>query len=379
MPKESQTLLGLFPNIDSECIGGIQESGRLAWAAIIESLQEHDIQPQLFSYKTPESDRSDVVFPTAVVGSRARAILATFGIRRNPESVLIWQLGLLKLLPFFRAPKKVTLFLHGIEAWREQDWLTRRLLKRPDLFLTNSNYTWRRFLSHNPSLDQANHQTVELGMKSPISLREIPAPTRPQALMLSRLSKTEDYKGHREVIAAWPLVLSNHPNAELVIAGDGDLRPELEKLSASVGVGSSVKFPGRVSEETKERLLEESRCLLMPSRGEGFGLVYLEAMRVGRPCLVSTIDAGREVVNPPEAGLAVDLDQQIELAEAISGLMSDGHEWRRWSEQARHRYEQNYTAKHFQERLTAALFPTAEDEDALSNHLRTDSANLVMS
>ena len=94
----------------------------------------------------------------------------------------------------------------------------------------------------------------------------------------------------------------------------------------------------------------------MPSRGEGFGLVYLEAMRVGRPCLVSTLDAGREVVNPPEAGLAVDPDNREELADAICRLLGDGPEWQQWSKQARQRYEQNFTAKHFQDRLMTALF-----------------------
>ena len=59
---------------------------------------------------------------------------------------------------------------------------------------------------------------------------------------------------------------------------------------------------GQVKEDVKQDLLMRCRCLALPSRGEGFGLVYLEAMRMGRPCLVSTVDAAREVVNPPEAG-----------------------------------------------------------------------------
>jgi len=77
----------------------------------------------------------------------------------------------------------------------------------------------------------------------------------------------------------------------------------------------------------------------MPSRGEGFGLVYLEAMRLGRPCLVSTMDAGREVVNPPEAGLAANPDNQEELVSAVCRLLADRAEWRQWSAQARRRYE----------------------------------------
>ena len=93
----------------------------------------------------------------------------------------------------------------------------------------------------------------------------------------------------------------------------------------------------------------------MPSRADGFGLVYLEAMRLGRPCLVSTLDAGREVVNPPEAGLAADPDNPHDLAEAICRLLTPGPDWGIWSRQARVRYESRFTARHFQERLIAAL------------------------
>ena len=97
----------------------------------------------------------------------------------------------------------------------------------------------------------------------------------------------------------------------------------------------------------------------MPSRGEGFGLVYLEAMRMGRPCLVSNVDAGREVVNPPEAGVAVDPDNTGEVADAIIRLLSPGPRWNEWSAQARARYEAQFTAAHFHCRLIHALFETS--------------------
>ncbi len=96
----------------------------------------------------------------------------------------------------------------------------------------------------------------------------------------------------------------------------------------------------------------------MPSRGEGFGLVYLEAMRLGRPCLVSTVDSGHEVVNPPEAGLAVSREDPNEIADAVISLMTPGPAWARWSAQARARYEAEFTAGRFHQRLLAALFET---------------------
>jgi glycosyltransferase involved in cell wall biosynthesis len=118
-----------------------------------------------------------------------------------------------------------------------------------------------------------------------------------------------------------------------------------------------IRFFGQVSEDQKQQLLARCSCLAMPSRGEGFGLVYLEAMRMGRPCLVSTLDAGREVINPPEAGLAADPDNPQDLASAICRLITPGPEWEQWSVQARRRYEQYFTAAHFQHRLLNALTP----------------------
>jgi len=185
----------------------------------------------------------------------------------------------------------------------------------------------------------------------------VPGPFDPPAvLMTSRLLKSEAYKGHQEMIEAWPQVTDRVPGAELWVCGDGDLRAELERRAVEVGVGRAVRFFGRVSEEEKSELLARSRCFALPSRGEGFGLVYLEAMRVGRPCLVSTQDAGREVVNPPEAGLAVDLSSPGEIAAAVCRLLGPGPEWEEMCLKARRRYAEFFTAGDFQHRLNAALY-----------------------
>jgi phosphatidyl-myo-inositol dimannoside synthase len=353
-------VLGLFPEFDNGRFGGIQASASAAWEALRSRVDAQGIRYDNAVKKT------GLLLPTSSY-PRLHAIMAVLKQKRTSGVVLVWHIGLLKLLPFFRTrPRKVILFLHGIEIWKRQDWLTERLFNRVDLFLSNSDYTWQRFLSYNPSLSRAQHQIVALGLNFSLTEDLVEPDPQPIALILSRLSKSEDYKGHRELIGIWRLVLQRIPNAELWIAGDGDLRPALEEVAALHGVSRQVKFLGRISEEQKQQLLRQSRCLLMPSRGEGFGLVYLEAMRIGRPCLVSTLDAGREVVNPPEAGLAVDPDNEEELASAVCRLLSDGPEWRQWSEQARRRYEENFTAKHFQERLLAALFSNETEARSMS-------------
>jgi len=353
----TRRLLGLFPYFDHDAVGGIQASARIAWellgkeGGIFESAA-------LFCY----ADKSTAIGRSSdgrvlIVDSKKDAVYQTLRRRWNEDLVVVWHLGLIKLLPSFRlARPRVVLMLLGIEAWKRLDFLTRIQVAKVNLFLSISDHTWRKFVEINPYYKGKPHQTVLLGIGSPFTGEVSPPAATPIALMLSRLSKGENYKGHREVINAWPRVLRQMPDAKLWIAGDGDLRDDLERLVAESGLQNKVRFWGRVEDEKKEQLLQESRCLVMPSRGEGFGLVYLEAMRIGRPCLVSTLDAGQEVVNPPEAGLAADPDNEEELASAICRLLADGAEWQQWSTQARRRYEENYTAKQFQERLLAALF-----------------------
>ncbi|MBI1761465.1 MAG: glycosyltransferase family 4 protein [Acidobacteria bacterium] len=211
----------------------------------------------------------------------------------------------------------------------------------------------------NPAYSTTPHITVPLGIDCALE-SATPAPAGPPVtLMISRLEKSEDYKGHRELIQAWPQVLRKIPTAELRIIGTGNLKEELVTQVRQLGLEQQIHLLGWVEEEQKQALLEKCMCLALPSRAEGFGLVYLEAMRIGRPCLVSVFDAAREVVNPPEAGLAVDPAKSHDLVEALCRLLRAGTEWELWSAQSRHRYEALFTAHSFQQRLVQAIFKQA--------------------
>lgn len=359
----SRTLLGLFPQLHPASVGGVQLSGWLAWQALADPALQQAWRPLLFCYQStaatvPVPEQRPATGSDRVIArSASHALWLALSRSWHADLVLIWHIGLLKLLPFLRLRNAlVVLFLHGIEVWRHHDPLTRRLLPRVNVLLSNSDHTWQHFLQFYPQSASANHQTIHLGAATalPDSPATVPDPP-PVALTLSRLMRYEDYKGHRELIAAWPMVLQAMPDAQLWIAGDGDLRPELEQLVAHAGLCHAIRFFGRVSEEQKQQLLADCRCFVMPSRGEGFGLVYLEAMRMGRPCLVSNCDAGREVIDPPAAGLAADPGDREALARAVVRLLTNGTEWRQWSHQAYRRYNEQFTAQHFQKRLVGAL------------------------
>jgi len=338
--------------------GGIQLSGRLAWEGIVQAAREQPpMIPHLFCYAPGLVVRQYAGIPQATVAtSQLEAIWRALHLAEKVDLVVIWHMSLLRLLPFLRiGSARVVLMLLGIEAWRRQDPLTRLLLPRINTFLSISDYTWQRFLTYQPHLVGKPRRTLYLGLDSPSGQATTEPAHPPVALIISRLLQAEDYKGHRELIAAWVELRAYLPDAQLWIAGDGDLRPVLEHMVARLGLADQVRFFGSISEAQKQELLLRCRCLAMPSRGEGFGLVYLEAMRHGRPCLVSDCDAAREVVNPPEAGLAVNPADRSAIVAALRRLLSAGPEWAQWSQQARHRYESGFTARHFQERLRRAL------------------------
>ncbi len=320
-------------------LGGVQASGREAWRGIANDHGTENVF--LFRYE-PAS-------------GKVRAVLSAVRNHRKTDLVLIWHLGLLRLVPCLTRARRSVVFLHGIEAWRKVDRVTASVLRRTDLILSNSSYTWERFAAANPSFRNSLHTTVHLGAGEPVR-DTLPVPSAtPIALMLGRMLRSEDYKGHRQMIEAWRLVIRRMPHAQLWIAGDGDLRPELEVMSAQVKVTSSVRFLGTVSDAEKETLICQSRCLALPSRGEGFGLVYLEAMRAGRPCLIGDQDAAREVVDAPSAGMAVNPADANQIADALIRMLTAGPEWDRWSLAARRRYESQFTAAHFHKRLNTAL------------------------
>ncbi len=273
------------------------------------------------------------------------------------DIAIFWHMSMLRLLPFLRGFRgKKIVFLHGIEAWRTQTPSMQKHLQSVDLFLSNSNYTWNEFLKYLPEVSQIPHITTALGFGEP-AVDQLPSESGngTSLLIIARMSKAEDYKGHREVISAWPQVLKSIPEARLDIVGEGDLRPDLEQMVAERELTNKVRFHGRVDEKTKADLLRRCTAFAMPSRGEGFGIVYLEAMRYGRPCLVSDCDAGREVVNPPEAGLQVDVRDNQAVATAIIRLLADGEDRQAWSQAARNRYLQNFTVSAYQNRLYQAI------------------------
>jgi phosphatidylinositol alpha-1,6-mannosyltransferase len=362
------TVAGLFPSLAPSQVGGIQSAGRTAQEVLVAYANAQDKSIRLVFYGEGES----FVEGASCTSHRSKLSVAraALSLPRSTDFVFLWHLGFLRTVPLIRTPKAtIVCYLHGVDAWRRIEHRIRPVARSRRfrlLTVAHSHYSWERFVEANPTCASLAHRVVELGVGRPLQ-GVTPTPQEPPALlMLGRMTLGEDYKGHREIVNAWPRVLKEKPQAQLWIAGDGDLRPELHRLVRLHNLESSVHIFGLVTEKDKESLLSRCRALAMPSRGEGFGLVYLEAMRMGRPCLVSTMDAGREVIG--ETGLSVDPSNTHELTQSLCRLLQHGDEWEAWSRAARFRYESRFTEAHFRVRLARllkeAVTQTDHEQDA---------------
>lgn len=142
----------------------------------------------------------------------------------------------------------------------------------------------------------------------------------PQIVFLGRFE--EPRKGLPVLLAALPLVLAQVPDAELLVAGPGDVEAVASGLSGQVA--ESVRFLGMVSEEDKITLLARANAYVAPNTGgESFGIILVEAMSAGAPVVASDLDAFSAVIGDSEAGVVFPNGDHRALAAAVVRLLED--------------------------------------------------------
>lgn len=230
-----------------------------------------------------------------------------------------WAIARLRRVPWVLA-------IYGIDAWPQNASTRNRFFaRRADRVVSISQVTLDRFRSWCPV-------PLERCALLPNAIRSDQfgiAPRRADlvdryglagckvVMTFGRLNSTERYKGFDEIIAAMPEMLAVRPELRYVIAGSGDDRDRLEAKAKALGVGHAVIFTGMIDESEKADIYRLADVFALPSRGEGFGFVLLEAMACGIPVIASTLDGGREAVRDGALGATVHPDDRPALIAAI--------------------------------------------------------------
>jgi phosphatidylinositol alpha-1,6-mannosyltransferase len=207
-------------------------------------------------------------------------------------------------------------------------------LRRAGRVIAVSRYTRGLLLARNISEDRIvviGHGVNGLGGSESLPDPFVRYPSlRGKRLLLTVSRLSELYKGHDVVLRSLPLVAARVPDVAYVVVGDGALRPYYEKLAASLGQTHRVVFIGQADQQTVEAWYRACDLLVMVSRdravdggGEGFGLVYLEANRFGKPVVAGNAGGAPDAVLDGETGILVDPESEMAVSGAIIELLSD--------------------------------------------------------
>ena len=216
--------------------------------------------------------------------------------------------------------------VHGIEVWRALPWTTRKALQGARHIFSVSEYTRRELTARYPQLGTKtvvlpNALDPSFSSIKPVIETEVRSP---RILTVSRMAAHDWEKGIDHLIQAMGIVHEQLPEAELIIIGDGVDRSRLEALAGESATGDRIQFLGRVDDGILRTELERCRIFALPSRKEGFGLVYLEAMAAGKPCIVANAGGAPEVIDS-DSGIVVPYGDVPFLADTLIEALKN--EW----------------------------------------------------
>jgi len=286
----------------------------------------------------------------------AAALRATVGADADTIAVAVHLHVAPAALPFLTKGATLVTMLCGIEAWKPLTRLQRAALDRSARLIAISSATLERFRAANPHFARRAIDVCHPAIEDTASRAPIQGP--PTVLIVGRMSIDERYKGHDQLIDLWPAVAEAVPGAVLRIAGGGDDRGRLEQKAAALGVRNQIVFTGALSDDDLAEEWARSTVFAMPSRDEGFGFVFVEAMRAGRPCIACR-GAASEILVSEETGLFVEPGDARQLRDALVRLLADRSLAAEMGARGRARFLDQFTVDRFRDRF-AALVPAAD-------------------
>ncbi len=250
-------------------------------------------------------------------------------LRQGPFDLVV--IGHINLSPIGtwlarRLKSKSMLFVHGIDAWQKHRRSSVvKAVGEVDHVVGVSQVTLDRLKAWSglpASRLSVLPNSVDLerftpGPKPADLVAALGLEGRTVLMTFGRLASEERYKGFDEIIEQLPVLTHERPDLVYLICGDGPDMPRLKAKCDALGVDKHVRFSGFVPEERKTDYYRLADAYVMPSRGEGFGIVFLEAMACGIPAMGSRLDGGCEALLGGQLGELVDPAIAADVREGV--------------------------------------------------------------
>lgn len=258
------------------------------------------------------------------------------GIKADVVILTHINLALVGLIIKKISPKtKVWLIAHGIEVWRQLSFFQNTFLKHCDKIICVSNFTKQQMISRH-NIDQERcailNNAVDPFMQLPTSFIKPQhllnkynlSPNNPVIYTLTRLANSEQYKGHDQVIKVLGRLKAKYPGIKYVLSGQYDANEEIriKNMVEAEGVQDDVILTGFIDEKDIPDHFLLADVFVLPSKKEGFGIVFIEALSCGLPVICGNADGSIDAIRNGELGQAVNADNLYELEIAISNALN---------------------------------------------------------
>ena len=359
--------------------GGIAELSRQVFKTLLEMQRNNEIGLEVHILEGGGPEPGDDLFaktdlPPIRWFASHRWKFALSLLMTRSDIQLLDHVGLGRLPGLLPASIRIPyiLLIHSIEIWNNKRRDYHRTAKNAALLIANSNYTAQKARSHYPGLPEIKvcHPGKDVGAgiaresesvgaslarekDHPHSNLQQPGPHA--ILIVGRLSAEQKHKGHDQLLEAMPTILQSVPDAQLIITGEGTDQKRLENKAQELNIANQVIFTGWANEDQLSTLYNQCALFAMPSDGDGFGIVFLEAMANGSPCVGLNNAAAAEIFENEKSGILVDREDRAAMANRLSSLLLDEAQRKRLGLAGQERYQSMFQGWHYAERLQSIL------------------------
>lgn len=258
--------------------------------------------------------------------------LAIGAIKKNPGLILCGHLNFAPVAYYIHRLTGIPywIFVYGTDAWNIKDPIKKNALHSAQKIISISAYTRDRLIAEQnldsnrifllPVTFDASRFQIAPKPKKLLQKHNL-NPEQPIILTVTRLSSSDGYKGYDKIIQALPKIQQSLPNVHYLIAGQGDDRPRIEELIKNLNLQNYVTLTGFIPDEELPSYYNLCDVFAMPSKGEGFGIVYLEALASGKPTLGGNQDGAIDALCKGELGALIDPDNINEIAQTLTQIL----------------------------------------------------------
>ncbi len=375
MPIDTR-ILGLFPELLAH--GGVQETGRQTAAALDAIAESHGWRTTYLALNDPSGAhplqvRDRAISFTGFQRAKVQFVLATLKASRGATRLIFAAHPNLaqpaSLAKRFAPNLKIAVVTHGIDVWEPLQPKRRESLLKADVVLAPSAYTVQKLIDVQ-GVPAAKIQRLPWPLdpeflKFAAAPAQLPLPQTfpaqgPVILAVGRWAASEKYKGADDLILAAAKLRGAHPALSLVLIGTGDDLSRLKQLAAAQSL--PVVFLENLPRPELAACYARADIFALPSTGEGFGLVYLEAMAFAKPVVGVASGGTLDLIRDGKNGLLVapPKENPAPLLAALERLLGDAALRNQMGRAGAAIVESEYSVAAFQqslERIITKLLP----------------------